>query len=365
MAKPPHGLQPKSYTLICAKDVIIRPIDWIWEGHLMRGALELMTGIPGLGKSQVQCSYVASATTKLPWPNGEDSGPATNVIMMTAEDTLDQAVVPRLQAAGADVERVHILKCIKSDNRDRQFLIGEDLDLLEKMVAQVGDVSLVTVDPITAYMGGKIDSHKTTEVRSQLGPLKDFSERMNVATSAITHPPKASSQKAIDHFIGSQAFIAACRIGHLCIAEMEDDEDGDKVETGRVLFTHVKYNNSVKMPTLAFRKEEKILCGGASSPWNIIKAPRVVWEKDAVDITADEAVRAVNGKGGERGEQKKVQAFLHELLKDGQPMLVKTIMEEGAKAGFSYRQLYNAKTKIRTINSTQTPTGWTWQLIAF
>jgi hypothetical protein len=36
-----------------------------------------------------------------------------------------------------------------------------------------------------------------------LGPLKDFAERMNVAISTITHPPKSSSQRAIDHFIGS------------------------------------------------------------------------------------------------------------------------------------------------------------------
>jgi len=288
--------------------------------------------------------------------------------MMTAEDALEQSVVPRLQAAGADVSRVHILKAIKSDGKDRQFLLGEDLDMLEKMVEEIGDVALVTVDPITAYMGGKIDSHKTTEVRSQLGPLKDFAERMNIATSAITHPPKASTQKAIDHFIGSQAFIAACRVGHLCIAEMEDDENGDKVETGRVLFAHVKYNNSIKMPTLAFRKEEKILCGGASSPWNMITAPHVVWEKDPVDITADQAVRAASGGKGdadERGQQKKVQAFLRNLLSNGQPVLVKLIMGEGAKQGFSYKQLNTAKVKIGNVVSTQIPEGWTWQLIAF
>jgi hypothetical protein len=99
---------------------------------------------------------------------------------------------------------------------------------------------------------------------------------MNIAISTITHPPKSSSQRAIDHFIGSQAFIAACRLGHLCIAEMEDDEDGSKIETGRVLFAHAKYNPTIKMPTLAFRKEGFDLHGGPDSPWDIITAPRVV-----------------------------------------------------------------------------------------
>ena len=50
--------------------------------------------------------------------------------------------------------------------------------MLERAVADIGEVGLITIDPITAYMGAKLDSHKTTEVRSQLGPLKDFAERL-------------------------------------------------------------------------------------------------------------------------------------------------------------------------------------------
>ncbi|MCK1417642.1 AAA family ATPase [Bradyrhizobium sp. CW4] len=365
MIKPPPNVngQPKSFTSVCAEDVIMRSKDWLWEGHLMRGTQELLSGIPGLGKSQVQCSFVACVTTKLPWPNGEDSGPPANVVMMTAEDTLDQEVVPRLKAAGADLSRVHFLKSIRSDGKDQQFLLGEDLDMLEKAVMQIGEVALVTIDPITAYMG-KIDSHKTTDVRSQLGPLKDFAERMNIAISTITHPPKSSSHNAIDHFIGSQAFIAAGRIGHLCSPEMEGDED--RVETGRVLFAHAKHNPSVRMPTLVFRKEGFELHGGSNSPWNIIKTVRVVWE-GAVDITADEAVRASNGKGGSDttwARQKKVQAFLRDLLEDGKPVPQKIIQAEAEKRGFTYKQLDTAKRKIGVV-STQTPEGWTWQLIAF
>ena len=105
-------------------------------------------------------------------------------------------------------------------------------------------------------MGGKVDTHKTTEVRSQLGPLKDFGERTNVALSAITHPAKNASAKAIDHFIGSQAFIASARVGHACFEEFEDGEErGEKVPTGRILFTNVKYSAHTKMPTLAYKIE--------------------------------------------------------------------------------------------------------------
>ena len=223
--------------LVCAADVVIRAKDWLWEGHLLRSGLELMTGTPGLGKSQAQCSLIACVTNpKLTWPNGA-KGLTTpiSVIMVTAEDAIDQEVVPRLIAANADLKRVHILKCIKTDDRQRQFLIAEDLDKIKKSMAKIGDVGLITMDPITAYMGGKMDSHKTTEVRSQLGPLKDFAEEVNAAVSAITHPAKNPGKRAIDHFIASQAFIAAARIGHACFEEMEvDSESGESKPTGRV-----------------------------------------------------------------------------------------------------------------------------------
>jgi len=346
--------------LITASDITPKAKDWLWEGHLLRGALELLSGLPGLGKSQVQINLVACVTAGLLWPDGTTGMKPANVIMLTAEDVLDQEVVPRLIAASADLKRVHILKCIKTDDAGRQFLLGEDLDVLEKAVNKIKNVALITIDPITAYMGGKIDSHKTTEVRSQLGPLKDFSERMNVAISAITHPPKSSSQKAIDHFIGSQAFIAAGRIGHVCIEDVE--EDGSK--TGRILFTHAKHNPSIRMPTLAYRVVASTI-GQDEETQLPITAPHVVWEKDAVDITADEAVRAAAaGMGKQRGKQEAVQTFLREILKGGHPVPAKEVIAEATKHGFSEDQCKTARKKLGVI-SEQKADGWWWQLIRF
>jgi putative DNA primase/helicase len=356
--KPQHSTPRRNGVVrVCAKDIIVKPKQWLWEGHLLRGAQELLTGLPGLGKSQVQIHYVACVTAGLPWPNGEKGMPPANVIMLTAEDTLDQEVVPRLIAAGADLSRVHILKCIRSDGKDRQFLLGEDLKLLEGEIAELGDVALITIDPITAYMG-KIDSHKTTDVRAQLGPLKDFAERMNVAVSTITHPAKSTSQKAIDQFIGSQAFIAAGRIGHVCIEEVTGEENE---KTGRILYTNAKNNPHTKMPTLAFRIAEFI--GQDPNTRNTIAAPHVVWEKDAVNITADEAVRAASGtSGGKKSDgQKQAQEFLKEILSKGVPVLVKVILSAGSAHGFSKQQLKLAREKLGKVAVVQVREGWTWQ----
>jgi hypothetical protein len=181
---------------------------------------------------------------------------------------------------------VTILKYIKTDERtQRQFLLAEDLDRLERAVQKIGDVGLITIDPITAYMGGKMDSYKATEVRSQLGPLKDFAECLNIAVSTITHPAKGAGPRALDHFIGSQAFIAACRVGHLFIAETVE-LNGERVPTGRVLFTNVRNAAHSFMPTLVYRKEEFTV---STEPY--ITAPRLIWE-GTVNITAEAAIAA-------------------------------------------------------------------------
>ena len=130
---------PNGYELVCAKDVIIRAKQWVWTGHLLRGAQELLTGIPGLGKSQTQIHFIGCVSAGLTWPDGAKAMPPANVIMLTAEDVLHDEVVPRLLAANANLDRVHILKKIRKDGQDRQFLLGEDLDMLGQVVAEIGD----------------------------------------------------------------------------------------------------------------------------------------------------------------------------------------------------------------------------------
>src|SRR5262249_43191857 len=125
LARAKKTAAPPGYTFIRAPHVVPPKLDWMWEGHLLRGSLELLAGRPGMGKSQAQCSYVACATASRPWPDGAKAIPPCNVIMLTAEDNIEQILVPRLIAAGADLTRITILKSIRKDNKDRRFLLGE------------------------------------------------------------------------------------------------------------------------------------------------------------------------------------------------------------------------------------------------
>jgi DNA polymerase len=350
----------RGYTLIEMRSVPLEATDWLWEGHLIRGELELIAGLPGIGKTQVQCQYMAAASTGRQWPDGQLGPPPGDIIIITAEDKAAD-YHKRLLAAGADLARIKVLQYVRRNNRNEMFLLSEDLDKLEQAIRDVGAVNLVCIDPITAFMGSSkhFDSHRTTDVRAQLGPLGLLAARVNVAFSCVTHPPKNASQRALDHFIGSQAYIAVARVGHLCIAEMEDSE-GERRPSGRGLFANPKGNFSERVPTLAYHIERVKLGYDAKRERDIITT-KVVWE-GPVEVTADEAVAATRPV---RRQQNSARELLLDVLANG-PVPQKLVIERGAERGLSHFQLWRA---LRALGSRPfkqrgeaLDSGWLWAL---
>ena len=65
-------------------------------------------------------------------------------------------------AAGADLSRVHFIRLIEEQGKKRMLSLRDDLERLRKLVLEIGDVRVVMIDPISAYMsgaatGGRID----------------------------------------------------------------------------------------------------------------------------------------------------------------------------------------------------------------
>src|SRR5579859_2038699 len=54
----------------CLADVEPRAIEWLWPGRIARGKLTLLTGDPGVGKSQISLDIAATITEGREWPDG-------------------------------------------------------------------------------------------------------------------------------------------------------------------------------------------------------------------------------------------------------------------------------------------------------
>jgi len=324
---------------IWANSVIPKSIKWIWPGHLALGQHTCIAGVQGDGKSQLLYSLFAKITTADTWPGSNEKAPLGYCVILSAEDTDADVLVPRLRAAGADLSRVAIVKGTRNKNGElSKFNLQADIKKLQQTVELInrtkGPVQLVSIDPVTSYLGGTIDGNDNVELRNALDPLGQFAEATGAAVISVTHFAKASKGvSALNRIIGSIAFTAAPRAAFVVVRDSLD-------ENSRLLLS-VKANLMSFSDAYGMRFSIEEVDTGAKDPdtKQMIRAPRVRWgERDT--RSADAVLNPVKVKedGGAMSEAKN---FLRDELADG-PQLVKDMRRWSADAGIAYITLRRA-----------------------
>jgi len=333
----------------------MRGVDWLWPGRFARGKFGLIAGLPDMGKGQIAAFIAASVTALIALPCDEGSAPQGNLIWFNAEDGERDTVLPRLIAARADPKRVHFVNGARVGGVDKTFSLVTDLRLLRRAIERIGNVVLVIIDPVSAYLGvGKVDGRSATDVRGVLTPLKDMAEELHIAVIGITHFNKKDDIKsALLRVSDSIAYVAAARHAY---AVLDDPEDKNSK-----LF--VKAKNNLARDTKALRYGMSMKKVGYDAKLGVdINAPVIVWHPQHVEITANEAMQAAGGHTAKR----EARDFLLERLETG-PMKSEDIIEEAKQDGIAKRTLDRAK-KDLGIKSRKTPSKfdgeWFWELPA-
>lgn len=205
-------------------DVEPERITWLWPGRMPAGKLVTLDGDPSLGKSTLALTFAATITNGGTWPDNTTCTTPGDVILLSGEDGLADTVRPRLDAAGADVTRVHAVQGITLEDGTLVPPTLGDVRQLEQLIRRTA-ARLLIVDVLMAYLPGKVDSHKDQDIRRVLSALATMADETGCTVLLLRHLNKAKGGDPLYRGGGSIGIVGAARAGMLVAAD-PDDETG-------------------------------------------------------------------------------------------------------------------------------------------
>jgi len=223
----------------------VRPVEWLWKRRLPVGYLGLLLGAEGMGKGVLVAWLIARITRgELP---GDLEGRPGRVLIVGDEDSFESVIVPRLYAAGADLDQVDELH---AGEEGEQLDIRRDADRLRELI-RAGGYSLIYVDQLLDVLAVDTDDWRSKPVRDALRPLRRAARDLNITVLATLHPNKGARGSFRDLVSGSHAFNASSR-SSLLLAQHPDDPD-------RRVLVRGKGNLSAPPPSFEFAIEGREL----------------------------------------------------------------------------------------------------------
>lgn len=231
---PQHKLAP----LIRASTVTPREMTWLWYPYIPAEAATLMYGQGGIGKSHITCAIATAVSRGDPFPGQDERRKPGKVLMLSAEDDLEVVLVPRLIKMGANLNNIFI-------SPNTFVLDKQGLRDVEEYVRQSTAV-VAFIDPIVAWVGGKIDINRSNDVRAMIGPLHTMAQQTGTAVVIVGHSRKGSEGEDYEKAMGSSDFTNAVR-STLYVTKTND---------GTKIMKHAKSNYAPFGPPISFSFED-------------------------------------------------------------------------------------------------------------
>lgn len=329
-------------SLTPASQITIRAVRWLWKDRIPSGCLTLLAGREGIGKSTVAYQLVADLTRgKL---LGAAEGEPRNVIVAATEDSWGHTIVPRLMAAGADLDRVFRVDVTTSTGTEGTLTLPSDLGDLEWAITEIS-AALILLDPLMSRLGADLDSHKDAEVRQALEPLVALADKCDAAFLGLIHLNKSTGGDPLSRMMGSRAFAAVARA---VLFVMTDPDD----ESVRLLGQPKNNLGRTDLPTLTFTIRSAHVAD--TEDGEPITTGQIDWQGSTGRSIAEALAEADGGrKVTAVGEASK---WLVRYLKSaGGTEKSATVKEAGMEAGYSVDSLKRAR--IRTKIQSETIPG--------
>lgn len=308
-------------------------LEFLWYPYVCLGTLGLLDGDPGDGKSQL-CVWLCSRLSrgdKL--PNGDRLEPA-NCFLFNFEDLPGAVIKKRLEANGADLERVFI--------QSRQFqLTAEMVEWMDGEIAEKRP-RLVILDPIQAFMSG-IDGNSNIDVREFMSRLGEIAMKRKCAIICVRHFGKGAHDKAMKKGLGSTDFVGISR-NQFGLARRNDGVRG-------FIVFHMKTN---------FESGDSMLFTMGDANGREGEQPKISFDK-FTKIMADEFFSGeASSRGPEQDEREVAKEYLLEALAGG-PKAAAELKSQGEARAISASTLDRARKELGIMTAKKGKI-WFWSL---
>ena len=329
----------RTLTLVSAATIKPRPVFWLWDGRIALGTLALLAGREGLGKST--CGYwLAARVTRGDLP-GQYAGDPRAVLVCATEDSWEHTIVPRLMAAGAELERVYRVDVHNAFGVHVGLSLPRDLVALERNARAVG-AALLVLDPLMSRLGD-LDTHRDAEVRQALEPLVAIADRARMSILGLIHHNKSGSADPLQLVMGSKAFTAVARSVHTVVPDPDDETEG------RRLFGTPKNNlGRTDLPTLSFTIEGHPIDTDEGTAWT----GRLEWGEEHADSIGEAMRRSVADE--DKSDTTEAANWLSDYLTSKGGRAPSSEVKKAADAvGHKEKPLRNARKRLRLLTPSE------------
>lgn len=340
-------------TLTPASKVTMRVARWLWQtgddraGRMPLGSVVIGAGRAGIGKSQFG-AWLAAQITRGTLPGALYGTPA-NVIYAAAEDSYEMTVVPRLAAAGADLERVFRIDVATSSDAKAALTLPIDTTALGDVIRQ-HDVALLILDPLLSMIDASVNDYRAREVRAALEPLVAVADTTRCTVYALAHFTKSAGSDPLLLIGGSAGF------GQLVRAALGFARDDD---TGECVLSTIKNNlGREDLPSLTYGIEPVTLetDDGPSDVSRLVFGAES--DRHVRDMLRD------NGSDDDRDARDEAVEWLEKYLADsGGEAIASDAIKAAARDGIARTTLTRARKRAGVTSSKDGFGGpWIWRL---
>lgn len=333
-AEPGTPAAARRLVVTRGSNVKAKRLVW-WEvGLILQNAINLLAAREGKGKSTVASSWAARETR-----NGG------TVMWIGTEESRESAIVPRLIANGADMDRV-IFVDVQTDLGTGALVFPLDLYAIENTIREYG-VTMLFLDPAKAVVPPGFSGNDDIAVRQYLEPIAALADRRKVTIIGLAHFGKRDGADSGQLMLGSVAWSQVAR----CVLSIAEDPD-----TGTRVLTNTKANYAGTDRSVEFRI--------ASTTVETDDGPTEIGSVEWLGDTTVDARDLLGGDGSEdAGERTAAEHWLHDYLTANGATPSKAVKAEARKEGISEATLKRAKKKIGVQDRSEGfPRTSTWEL---